>query len=222
MDDIHTFYCSKEWLELARLLKYKSNGACECCNMVYPYSYLRAHHIEELTLENVSNPKIALNPKNIKILCHDCHNKIHRRLGRIKKNVFIVCGPPCAGKTTYVESVATRYDLVVDLDKIQNAISVIEPYDKPAATKKMLFDIRDMLYDKIAFRFGEWENAYVIACLPTKIEQEQLQQRLNGADIIYINTSKAICVNRALERSESNVIKENQIKYIERYFQSLE
>lgn len=222
MDSLHAFYCSKEWLELAKLLKYKSTGICESCNKSFPFSYLRAHHIEELTLENVSNPKIALNPKNIKVLCHDCHNKIHRRLGHIKKNVFIICGAPCSGKTTYVESVATRYDLVVDLDKIQNAISVIEPYDKPAATKKMLFDIRDMLYDKIAFRFGEWENAYVIACLPTKIEQEQLQQRLNGADIIYINTSKAICVNRALERSESNVIKENQIKYIERYFQSLE
>ena len=40
-------------------------------------------------------------------------------------------------KKTYVNTVATRNDIVVDLDAIHRAICVCEPHDKPDATKRV-------------------------------------------------------------------------------------
>lgn len=222
MDELHKFRCSKPWLDLSLSLRIKSNGYCSHCHKQFPISFLRAHHIKELTIENVNDPKVALNPDNIIILCHDCHNKIHHRFSQVIKKVYIICGAPCSGKTTYVEAVATRYDLIVDLDKIQQAIANVEPYDKPMATKKLAFDIRDMLYEKIAFRYGIWENAYVIACLPTQLERMNLIERLNGAELIDLETSYEECIKRAHLRSDNQTIIQSNIDYINDYFSKLE
>lgn len=35
------------------------------------------HHIIWLNEDNVNNPAISLNEKNLKAVCHNCHNKIH-------------------------------------------------------------------------------------------------------------------------------------------------
>ena len=61
-------------------------------------------------------------------------------------------GAPCSGKTSYVMQVATRYDLIVDLDKIHQAICICDIFDKPDATKKLAYDIRDLLLDVIKVR----------------------------------------------------------------------
>ena len=37
------------------------------------------HHIIELTPDNINNPSISLNPRNLMLLCNDCHNKLHHR-----------------------------------------------------------------------------------------------------------------------------------------------
>lgn len=125
IDPIHAFYCRKEWLQLAQACKINSGGYCARCGNVFDISELRPHHKIELTLDNIDDVNISLNPDNVEVLCHDCHNLQHNRFGhRIsEKHVYIVYGSPFAGKTTYVETVATRNDVVVDLDKIHQAIS---------------------------------------------------------------------------------------------------
>ena len=37
------------------------------------------HHIIELTPDNINNPSISLNPRNLMLLCNDCHNRLHHR-----------------------------------------------------------------------------------------------------------------------------------------------
>ena len=65
------------------------------------------HHVEVLTPQNVNDPEIALNEKNIQIVSHKTHNKIHGRFGyEGTRHIYIVYGAPCSGKSSFVESVA--------------------------------------------------------------------------------------------------------------------
>lgn len=218
LDKIHRFYLSKAYKDLSYLLKLKSEGRCSECGRTFAIEKLRTHHIIELTLANIDDVNITLNPENIKVVCHGCHNKEHRRFsGKVNKKVYLVYGAPCSGKTSYVNQVATRYDLIVDLDKIHQSICTCAMFDKPEATKKLAYDIRDLLIDAIKVRKGDWENAYVIGTYPKRSERERLISEL-GAEPIYIASTKDECINRIQKSEERLAVKEEVIKWIEKYF----
>ena len=73
-----------------------------------------AHHVIPLTERNVGNADISLNPDNIQLVHHVCHNKIHNKLGYIQREVFLVWGSPLSGKSSYVDSVRNSGDLIVE------------------------------------------------------------------------------------------------------------
>ncbi len=163
---------------------------------------LIAHHKIELTESNVDDANIALNPDNIELIHFKCHNKHHHRFGyqgqRAPQKVYIVYGPPCAGKTTWVKDVSTPDDLIVDIDRLYAAVRCenCDGYDKPNAVKNNVFAIRDTLLDNIKTRYGRWQNAYVIGGFPFASDRERMETRLNASSI-YINTPKELCLERA-------------------------
>ena len=61
------------------------------------------HHKTELTMQNVNDLSVSLNPENIMIVSPRSHNEIHSRFGcRIQpyqRKVYYVWGAPCSGKT---------------------------------------------------------------------------------------------------------------------------
>lgn len=64
------FYDSKKW-KRARDAKIKlARGVCEICGN----AGTEVHHKIELTDENLTNPEIALDLKNLQLLCTSCHN----------------------------------------------------------------------------------------------------------------------------------------------------
>ena len=193
LDPIHAFYCRKDYLDLAQACKIKSGGVCAKCGGVFDISELRPHHKVELTLDNIDDVNVTLNPDNIEVLCHDCHNAVHKRFGYAvgAKHVYLVYGSPCAGKTTYVNSVATRNDLIVDLDKIHRAICICGLYDKPDATKRVAFNVRDYLLDEVrtATPRRKWQDAYIIGTYPDRIDRDVFVQDY-GAELVHIDTSK--------------------------------
>lgn len=72
---IQRFYRSDVW-KIARAIKIANAcGMCEECGAVGT----EVHHIIHLTPENVSDPSIATNQENLKLLCNECHNKVHGR-----------------------------------------------------------------------------------------------------------------------------------------------
>lgn len=220
LDPIHAFYCSKDYLDLSIALKIKSDGRCAICGKIFPISSLRTHHITELNTENVNNPQITLNPNNIMVICHDCHNKEHRRFVVKQKSVYVVWGPPCSGKSSYVQQVATRYDLIVDLDKIHQAISNCSLYDKPYATKGLAFSIRDLLWDKIKVRQGDWENAYIVGTFPHRYERDEFANNY-GAELIHMDVTKQDCIRRLMLSEERQAVKDQVINWINKYFEEV-
>lgn len=222
LDPIHAFYCSKSYLELAQICKLKSGGVCSRCKKIFDINELRPHHIIELTLENINDVNITLNEKNIEVLCHDCHNAIHNRFGNAigEKHVYLVCGSPFSGKTSYVETVATRNDLIVDLDKIHQSICICTKYDKPNATKQLAFAIRSLLLNEIqtATQWRKWQNAYIIAMCPERYEREEFVNNY-GAEIIQIKTPIEECIKRVNDTINNQAMRDVIIGWITNYWQ---
>ena len=122
-ENAHDLYKSKEWKNLLQTLKLErvnESGKllCEYCGeeIVKAYDCI-GHHKIPLNNSNVNDYNISLNPDNIMLIHFKCHNAVHHRFGyELPKKVYIVYGSPCAGKSTWVESMGTADDLIIDIE----------------------------------------------------------------------------------------------------------
>lgn len=220
--DRQSFYHSKEWEKLiAQIRLERVNDAgqiiCEYCGkpIVKAYDCI-GHHKIELTEENVCDYSISLNPMNIQLVHHRCHNFIHDKLGRSCREVFLVYGAPLSGKSTWVHENMSEGDLVVDIDNIWECVSGLERYRKPNRLKAVVFSVRDTLLDAVRFRSGKWNNAYVIGGYPFKGERERLCRELNAREV-FIQCDRETCLKRLRESEERPFDEWSQ--YIDRWFE---
>ena len=201
--DLQSFYKSDAWEKLRRVLMYErtnENGyiICEHCHkpIVRAYDCI-GHHKIELTEQNVDDAMISLNPDNIMLIHHRCHNQIHERFGHEwRRRVYIVYGSPCSGKTTWVRENAGKNDIVLDMDSIWQCITVNDRTCKPQRLNQNVFGIRDCIMDQIRMRVGKWQTAFVIGGYPNKYERERIADLL-GAELIFIDTDMETCLLRA-------------------------
>lgn len=202
------FYTSKEWRIFREHLIHERTNKDD--GMLYDeYNHkpllksydIILHHKQELTLQNVNDFSISLNPENIMIVSHKSHNEIHNRFGYASgKKVYYVYGAPCSGKNTFVQNVMGNSDLIVDIDRIWYALTGREYY-KPNALKACVFQLYGELIDMVKTRQGYWQRAYVIQGGAHKGQRERLIKEL-GAEPIFINTPKEVCLKRAVNRPE--------------------
>lgn len=217
---LYNFYRSEQWQNLLKVLKNdpkrmddKGNLICAYCGkpIVKAYDCI-GHHVIHLTEENYSDYNISLNPINIQLVHHKCHNIIHDRLGIARqRQVFIVYGSPLSGKSTWVKDNMTEGDLVIDMDSIWQCVSGCDKYVKPNRLKSVVFAVRDNLLESVKYRRGKWLNAYVIGGYPFKGERERLVDIL-GAREVFIDTDKETCLSRLNESDGRD--KETWEKYI--------
>lgn len=209
------FYRTDEWEALVAVLSLeRANEAgdiiCEHCGKPIVLKYDRiGHHKKHLTLGNVNDANVSLNPENIAFVHHRCHNEIHERFGfgqpnvRQPKKVYLVHGSPCSGKSTYTASVAGKGDLILDMDAIWACISNADAQGIHAGhddrLRQNVFKVRDCILDMIKTRFGEWQNAYIIGGYPRIMERERMAT-LYGAEMVHIDTPRDVCELRAAER----------------------
>lgn len=224
MITLHNFYKSKEWEVLLTRLKAErtdqSTGLLYCAHCGKPiikaYDCI-GHHKIELTSQNVNDYNISLNPDNIELVHHRCHNAIHERFGHERpQEVFLVYGPPCSGKSTWVRENAGKEDIIVDIDSIWQMISNNERYIKPKRLKANVFGVRDCLLDMVRTRTGKWKRAYIIGGYPMAMDRQRLCETL-GCREIFIDTDKETCLLRA-KAAELEGERIGWEKYIEDWF----
>lgn len=46
------------------------------------------HHIVHLTMDNYTDPMVALNPDNLEALCIDCHNAEHKATPDVRSGLY--------------------------------------------------------------------------------------------------------------------------------------
>lgn len=222
MYDLNSFYHSKQWQKLLDQIKHErlnedGNIICEYCEKPIVRAYdIIGHHKVELTEENVNDFEVSLNPENIQLVHHRCHNYIHNKLGYSMREVFLVYGAPCSGKHTWVRDNMNEGDLIVDIDNIWMCVSGLNRFQKPNRLKSIVFKQRDSLIDSVKYRFGKWNNAYILGGYPLQSERERLCRDL-GAREVFIDTDKAECIRRA-EMLDEIEDKEEFKRYIEEWF----
>lgn len=181
---------------------------CEACGKPILKKYdCIAHHKIPLTDENVDDYTISLNPDNIALIHFKCHNKEHRRYGGFYQEVFLVWGSPCAGKSTWVNDNANDDDLILDVDRIWEAVCNRSRLEKPDRLKANVFGIRDTMLDQIRTRTGYWRNAYVVGTYPVKSDRDRLCDLL-GAREVYIEATEEECLARAPSKEWETYIRE--------------
>ena len=195
------FYNSDEWRGLLQIIKSErlnenDFNVCEHCGkpIIKAYDCI-GHHVIHLDEHNYMIAEISLNPDNIQLVHHRCHNIIHNKLGYAQRQVYLIYGSPLSGKTSYVKDNMCEGDLIIDVDSIWECLSGCDRYIKPNRLKQNVFAIRDSLIDMVKVRRGNWSNAYIIGGYPLISERERLIKSL-GARPIFIDTSKEECLKR--------------------------
>ena len=177
-----------------------------------------AHHKIPLTMQNVNDYSISLNPKNIMLVSHRSHNEIHARYGfAMLKKVYYVYGAPCSGKTTFVRESKGNSDLVLDIDLIWQAVTGGALYEKPDALKAAVFALHDTLLDIVKTRMGKWERAWIIEGGALKGDRERRINAL-GAEDIFIQCDKETCLQRLASDNTRELVREQWREYIDDWF----
>lgn len=224
-DSLSAFYNSVEWKAVRADLIAKRTAAdgilyCEYSGAPIVNHYeIIAHHKTPLTMQNVNDYAVSLNPSNIMLVSHKAHNEIHNRFGHSAgRKVYYVYGAPCSGKTTFVNSIKGNSDLICDVDNIWQCITGGARYDKPNALKANMFEVQRCILDMIKKRVGNWERAYIIDGGAAKTPRNN---RINdlGAEPIFIDTDKETCLKRlATDNNRTQAQKTEWKKYIECWF----
>lgn len=202
--DSFSFYRSVEWNQfrdafLSERVARDGELICEECGKVIVHKYdAILHHKIELTDSNVHDATVALNPSNIMVVCHKSHNKIHERFGYSgSRHIYVVWGSPCAEKSRYVAENAGKNDLVIDIDRLYEALGVD---GNRGAVKGNVLSLYRSLVDMVKTRNGKWRSAWVVRTLPLRVDRDLIVRDLCGGELIHIDTAMAECLTEARVR----------------------
>ncbi|RKN49882.1 hypothetical protein D7231_35970 [Streptomyces klenkii] len=147
--------------------------------------------------------ELAFDRGNLQAMCKPCHDaKTARETGfagagkaRITTaRVTLVCGPPCSGKTTYVQQHAQPGDLVVDWDAIAQALGSPDAHDHPPALRPFIAEARDAVVARLERRH-DVDRAWIIATAPRAADRARLAPK--GAGVVLLAVDEEECVRRA-------------------------
>ena len=216
---LESFYASKEWRSFRFTIIGERGLICEHCRKIIAKQRdAHLHHKVELTVDNYKDATVSLNPDNVMLVHKDCHDQIHERFAyaKRKKEVFIVYGMPLSGKTTFVEERKGRQDIVLDMDKLYEAITLLPPYDKPDNLLLVVRGVYNHLIDNVKTRTGRWQTAWVIGGFADKYRREKLAGEL-GAELILMECTREEAVARLKMCEERKHLIKPYTEYIDKW-----
>lgn len=111
------------------------------------------------------------------------------------REVILICGPPCAGKTTLALDLKQPGDLLLDRDLIALAFGSRYPHRQGARMRKAAEVKMRHELDRVASMTAG--RAIVVRCLPNHHTRAALARRL-GAEVRLLDPGIDECVRRAV------------------------
>jgi predicted kinase len=112
----------------------------------------------------------------------------------MERQVVLVVGAPCAGKTTYVEQNALPGDLIIDWDSLAMDAGSSVAHDHAPQYRSAATAARKELEQRVAS--GDL-RAWVIRTLPNPADRPSLMRRLNATELVEIDPGLDVCLARA-------------------------
>lgn len=113
----------------------------------------------------------------------------------------IVCGPPCGGKTTYVNQHKAPGDTVIDLDAICRKLRPsYRHWARPQMDSSLLkraLRVRNIMLGRLSVATSG--QAWFIVAAPSEGEREWWKAKLGG-EVVLLNPGFQECRRRALAR----------------------
>lgn len=119
--------------------------------------------------------------------------------------IVVVTGPPCGGKSTYVESHLADGDLIVDMDELALSIEVsAASHDYSEITRKMARAARNAAVGEgLKLMQGErYRTLFIIHTDPPP--EMRMTYRAMGARFVDVDPGKQECLRRAESRPAKN------------------
>ena len=157
---------------------------------------------------------------NIQCLCDDCHRAKTLQEGAAHGGadnhpawlrpsavpLTIVCGPPCAGKTTYVHTHKQAKDTVIDIDSIMAIICPGYVHWQEGESKQFLnraIRMRNEMLGSLSrqSRYAAW---FIVAA-PTAQERAWWARKLGGT-VVLLHPGVDECKRRAIMRGTPKAI----------------
>lgn len=83
------FYDSKTWQNCRNAYARSVGFLCEDClerGLIVPGDIV--HHMIELTPQNINDPEVTLNFKNLRFVCRNCHAERHKNRNKGRRYYF--------------------------------------------------------------------------------------------------------------------------------------
>ncbi|MEB4860612.1 HNH endonuclease [Priestia megaterium] len=197
------FYSSLSWINL-RNRKKRKNPLCEVCleeGRLTPVEIV--HHLTEV--KDDWSQRLSID--NLQSVCKAHHHKIHfsvdgKKYTKLKKvrepmkdsKVTIVNGASGSGKTTYVQDHIEHGDLVIDIDYLWMAVTMLDMYDKPQHLTDIVLAMRNEACRVLQSKMDKGIRAWIIT---TAKDVDELKRMFN-AEVITLDTGRDKCIERIL------------------------
>ncbi|GAA1790404.1 hypothetical protein GCM10009795_040120 [Nocardioides hankookensis] len=112
--------------------------------------------------------------------------------------ITLVCGPPCAGKTTHVRANAQPGDLVLDVDRLAQQCGSDRTHNHKQTFRDQAEVLMESYLDEL--EAAEHTDAWVIRTCPDPDDRAELAARIHADEVIVLIEDQALLLQRALER----------------------
>lgn len=120
--------------------------------------------------------------------------------------IWIVTGPPCSGKSTYIKDNAKETDVIIDMDKLALALSHDNtlPFEYDDKVRKIARAARQAAVKEAIGQFqGErYRDLFIIHTDPSP--DQRRSYRAANARFIELDPGKETCLKRLQNRPEEN------------------
>jgi hypothetical protein len=133
--------------------------------------------------------------------------------------IQIVTGPPCGGKSTYINDRAKPGDIIIDMDVLALALTTpgTEPFTYSDKVRQVAYKARaGAVTEALIVAQGErYQNVYIIHTDPSP--DQRAYYRAMGGRIVECDPGKEVCLERMKSRPKQNhAIAE---RFIHEYYQ---
>lgn len=126
--------------------------------------------------------------------------------------ITLVYGPPCSGKTTWVQSQAQPGDLVVDHDLIAEAMGSPVSHNHPSQYREMSeHRVAELLAEVAA---GMHPTAWVVRTLADSRARAETADYIRADEVVLVTEDRATLVRRAADRPDPDAT----VAAIDRWF----